>query len=286
MTDLDKLGSATSSLNSKVRNDLEVRGMAIPLDGVNPTQGNSLSALAYPAEYMKTDPREERLMTLKQVAADWRQTGAQFALPSELVDYYVTKKQHLEFLSWEKWVQDNYDFSDPSQVKMLKQIMPEYFDRRLDYIKKRLALIYTLAKIDLLGPESKEDLMITWQVQQGTIPAIDLTAVFESPTPGNTAVNRLDSFKAGMWNLRPLFGTGDKTVRVPGVAPFGVRRPRTGQNVKRHLPYLPGGTPSPAVPGVGDFAELPALPAVRYDAARMADVNWVVDVPGGRGARP
>lgn len=243
MANLDRLGAQTHGLHQKVANELEVKGINIPIEGQSGTRiagegYQDISTLGYPAEYTRRDPREERLTILRQIGRQWKEdTNAQFALPTnELIDYYITKKEHLEFLEWEKWVQDNYDMRDPAQVKMLKEIMPEYFDRRLDFIKKRLGLIFLMAKIDLLGPASKEDLMILYQVQKGVIDPVNLDDIFNKGTAADDAA-RKTKFEAGIFNLRPIFGA-EGAHKAPGAAPFGVNRAVKDRNAPAFTPWM------------------------------------------------
>jgi hypothetical protein len=137
---LDKAENETQRIKNKVSDDLDAANHAVslPLRGEGLNEGVSVPTRGYAAAFTKRDPREEKLKLYKQVAQDWMQGGQgwQAPLPSELIDYYVTKKKHVEYIEWEKWVQDNFVLSDPAQVKILKDLCPEYFQRRIEHMKK------------------------------------------------------------------------------------------------------------------------------------------------------
>jgi hypothetical protein len=183
-----------------------------------PIQGDRKN-LAYPAEFYKKDPREEKLHLLRQVASDWHKEGFQVALPDEVLDYFVQKKKYVEFENWEKWVQDNFDLKNPSEVARLKQIMPEYFGRRLEYLKKLLGLAYTVHKLKLLGPESETDMMLLYELEKGEVPIPNITIDKEGDETGQ--------FDKGFFNIRKWLGSEGDMKRPDnlGSAPWNKRTP-------------------------------------------------------------
>lgn len=178
--------------------------------------------LAYPAEFYKKDPREEKLQLMRQVGHDWNKDGFTVAMPEEVLDYFVQKKKYIEFANWEKWVQDNFDLTQPSEVERLKRIMPTYFERRLEYLKKLLGLTYTVHKLKLLGPENEKDMMLLYELAKGKVPVPDIV-IPDDKDPKK-------QFNAGFFNIRKWLGT-EGTMKRPrnlGSAPWGMGGIDTG----------------------------------------------------------
>ena len=195
---------------SEVENKMKTYPVQLDLEGATTAAGGP--AKAYPAEFTVRDPREERLTVLKNVAEQWKDSGFTATLPGELVDYFIEKKRHIEFANWEKWVQSNFNLTDPTQVQLLKKLAPWYFERRLEYLKKILGLMYTVHKIDLLGPEDEKELFILYEIQNGeiNIPKLDWSTAVEQ-----------ENIQKGMFSLRNWIGSKATAKRPTGLGAFG-----------------------------------------------------------------
>jgi hypothetical protein len=223
---LEKHENEAQRIKNKVTDDLDAPNHAVSLElnGVNnllDTPGRS-----YAAAFTKKDPRDERLSMYKKVANDWIDSKPGFTaqLPAELVDYYITKKKHVEYAEWEKWVQDNFNLADPAQVKILKDLCPEYFQRRVEHMKKVLDLVFTIAKIDLMGPENKEELFLLYQIQTDALGnsanIIDGIQALFRPTGAGNEPEAL--FKKGIFSVTKWIQIDGKI--APGAGAFGVHR--------------------------------------------------------------
>jgi hypothetical protein len=216
MSQVDQLSRHTAAMASEVENNLKTYPVQLALEGATAKAGGP--ARAYPAEFTVRDPREERLTVLKNVAEQWKDSGFTATLPGELVDYFIEKKRHIEFANWEKWVQSNFNLTDPTQVQLLKKLAPWYFERRLEYLKKILGLMYAIHKIDLLGPEDEKELFILYEIQNGeiTVPKLDWgTSNVES-----------ENIQKGMFSLRNWIGSKPDAHRPKGLGAFGAYGPK------------------------------------------------------------
>lgn len=230
-----KHANRTDALHQQVKDEIEHFPVNLPFAN----QNQNRQGPAYPAEFYQKDPREEKLHLLRKVAQDWSRDGFQVPLPDDVLDYFVQKKKYVEFANWEKWVQNNFNLSDPSQVQMLKKIMPNYFERRLEYLKKVLGLAYTVHKLKLLGPEDEKDMMLLYEIEKGQVP-IPLVEI--QPQASSD-----DQFRRGFFNLRKWLGL-ERDMRTPhdlGSASWGeVRNLATAQRAAgQNIPALFYNTP-------------------------------------------
>jgi hypothetical protein len=229
---LDKVENDVQRIKTKVTDELDSSHHAVALElagkGLEGTEPH-LPARGYAAQFTKRDPRQEKLSLYRKAATDWgvgANTGWTANVPSDLVDYYVTKKKHVEYLEWEKWVQDNFNLADPSQVKILKELCPEYFTRRVEHMKKMMDLMFLIAKIDLMGPENKEELFLLYQMQTdafGNSVAI-VSAIAALFRPANETPGA--QFKKGMFSVMNWINVRQK--KAVGIGAYGVTRAATG----------------------------------------------------------
>jgi hypothetical protein len=94
-----------------------------------------------------------------------------YKVPFEKVDaeYLFRKRAQIENADYDRWVMQKYDLSNPAQNMLLQQLDPDQFKRRMDLLKKQIALESRYAEVRMLGAKSEEDLKFEWLVESGRI---------------------------------------------------------------------------------------------------------------------
>lgn len=132
----------------------------------------------FPASQYPWSVPEDSAMQLKKtvVAGGENFTGypvpVRYNLTEEDFRYYASKKEAEEFANYERWVQQQFDFTKPSEVDRFAKMFPEYFERRLNVLKNVSDANLRYAQIMLTGAQSADDYLYLWMVQTGRIPLI------------------------------------------------------------------------------------------------------------------
>lgn len=85
------------------------------------------------------------------------------------INVLLRKDQEKELLNFETFIQEYFDLSNPIHQKLVRELYPNYFERRLDVIRETLSLQERVAKIKLLGMQTKEDVFFVYGLMNGDI---------------------------------------------------------------------------------------------------------------------
>lgn len=121
----------------------------------------------HPATYASYDQEDDRAL-LKSHLAENKVFGDVF-LEDRDYEFLRRKRAELEEEQFERWFASTLDFNNPHDVEFAKTLVPEFITRREEEIREKLTLMEKIALINLRGPTNKEDLMLIYAVQQGTI---------------------------------------------------------------------------------------------------------------------
>lgn len=126
----------------------------------------------FPANYFAKKDDEKRVR-LVQDYSRWlgSNKGLQtLYVPTEDdINVLLRKDQEKELLNFETFIQEYFDLSNPIHQKLVRELYPNYFERRLDVIRETLSLQERLAKIKLLGMQTKEDVFFVYGLMNGDI---------------------------------------------------------------------------------------------------------------------
>lgn len=128
----------------------------------------------FPANYFAKKDDEKRVRIVQDYSR-WLGSEAGGGLktlyvPTEDdINVLLRKDQEKELLNFETFIQEYFDLSNPIHQKLVRELYPNYFERRLDVIRETLSLQERIAKIKLLGMQTKEDVFFVYGLMNGDI---------------------------------------------------------------------------------------------------------------------
>ena len=177
--------------------------------------GNPLAPGSFPANYFAKKDDEKRVR-LVQDYSRWLRSEAGGGLktlyvPTEDdINVLLRKDQEKELLNFETFIQAYFDLSNPIHQKLVRELYPNYFERRLDVIRETLSLQERIAKIKLLGMQTKEDVFFVYGIMNGDI-KLPNDVVFKLD---EADANAEGAFKRGLFNFKK-WTKGGKTPSNP-----------------------------------------------------------------------
>ena len=172
-----------------------------------------LNAGTFPANYFSKKDDEKRL----RLVQDYSKTLNVSGLPSlyqpteDDVNVLLRKDQEKELLNFEAFLQNYFDLSNPIHQKLVREIYPNYFERRLEVIRENLNIQEKIAKLKLLGPQTKEDIFFVYALLNGDI-QVPNEAVFNLDKGDSTD----NQYKRGFFNYKRWAAEGSAPVKGLG----------------------------------------------------------------------
>jgi hypothetical protein len=251
-----------------LENRLEHERNAIPISTHADVNGELVGSnqSPFPAALGHYDQRDSKLEALEWLGEKYgKDKKFQVTLPADVIKIIEDKKKLVEVAQFDKWVNDTFDLKDPTHVKMLKNMYPEFFTKRLEYIDAAGKRATEIEKIKLTGPQNVEELVTLYSVlnSEGPVPRLDLQ-VRESDS---------EMLGRGLFNPRRWFGMesprGDGSIKVPG----DERGQGLGQSKQWHSQHRKIG----AIDVPGNTGQM--FTAVT-NAARVQNSPWPELLPG------
>lgn len=199
--------------------------------------------------------RDTRLRLKAQYEAQRRAGGGLDIGKAELNDGDLSAFSDIEkqkqIVGFDSWMSSYLNMSDPATAKLVDDIMPEYWEKRMEVIENQAELQKNIALIRLRGPQTKKDFMIVYMLQTGQLP-LPQGAVFEPKTwsydnknfnrgllnpnrhmPEVVETNKMDPIGGVMAASRRGFGNGvNGNAALVNIGGLGVR---PGPIVKQEL---------------------------------------------------
>jgi hypothetical protein len=148
--------------------------------------------------------------------------------PSEAdVNVLLRKDSEKQLLNFEGFLQNFFNLNDPVHQKLVRDIYPNFFERRLEVIREQLSLQEKLARLKLLGPQTKEDIYFLYGIFNGDIPIPNKT-VFD--TTADSPDERRQNYVRGILNVKKWTGDAVGTYRRVGDPAFKLFEPAGGIN--------------------------------------------------------
>jgi hypothetical protein len=150
----------------------------------------------FPAQYVTPDPRDD-LYKMKATIA--RGENRRWDVSDEEAAYVLDKQKGLEAHKFDKFFWDAYEpnTKDPAKQRVLREIYPAFWDRRLKKMEEIAKVQLQVARIKMLGPQSEEDLQLLYAIHSGLI------EIPESPLhklDDQTPLKDRQNFSRGMFN--------------------------------------------------------------------------------------
>lgn len=144
----------------------------------------------YPTDaYTAFDKRDEKMDMIMKLQVEQGETGvtpygAIEANPDELYDYLKRKRDADVVRGFEQWFAMNFDHMSPAQKAMARKMYPNFYKSRLRVLKKNVKLLEDLARIRLMGIQSKEDLFLKYAADNGLIDTRGIENILHPTRPG------------------------------------------------------------------------------------------------------
>jgi hypothetical protein len=109
---------------------------------------------------------------------------------------YIQKSEEGQLLDFDAYVEHNYIDGDLYKQKLIREIYPEYFERRLKLIDQHTSIQRELAHMKLYGgPRSKEDLRLLYLLSTGQI-NVPTTVAFDTTMEPDDKIRMRGYFNA------------------------------------------------------------------------------------------
>lgn len=175
--------------------------------------GDPAASGHFPANYFAKKDDEKRVR-LVQDYSKWlgdKDGGGLKTLyvPTEDdINVLLRKDQEKELLNFETFIQEYFDLTNPIHQKLVRELYPNYFERRLDVIRETLTLQERIAKIKLLGMQTKEDVFFVYGLMNGDI-KLPNDVVFNLDAADG---NNKKAFSRGFFNVKK-WTEGTKSIK-------------------------------------------------------------------------
>jgi len=152
-----------------------------PFGGRRGGRGEGMGGRDFPVQLTKPKSGRDTRLSVRAAYNAQRSTGSDFGeikatdADLEVFEDYERQKQRISF---EQWLAHQFDLNDPATAKLVEDMMPEYFDKRMEAIEHQAELQKNLAMIRLRGPRSKTDMMLLYLLSTGQL-QLPAGAIFE-----------------------------------------------------------------------------------------------------------
>lgn len=142
----------------------------------------------FPVQLGSTDPQDAQMALRKQLV------GEKGVVPGmgiatvgpEYFNYVQRKEDQLQQAQFEQFIFQNADLSSPAAATWFYEHFPELREKKLAYIDQVADLQKKFAKINAVGPMSREDYELLWMLKNNiiTIPNLPVHKLSDSKLEG------------------------------------------------------------------------------------------------------
>lgn len=167
------------------------------------------------------------------------------------MNIWIQKSEEAQLLDFDAYIESNYlEGNDLYKQKLIREIYPEYYERRLKLIDQHTAIQRELAHMKLYGgPRSKEDLRLLYLLSTGQI-SVPTKVAFDTTREDDTRIAMRGYFNAKYIfdesNLAGMpkegsFGQHTFDVKNRGPASTGFSNAISKRNYRLGFGFLGGG---------------------------------------------
>lgn len=169
----------------------------------------------FPAPYVDQSLQEkaDRYQIKQQLArkAGKIDEGAwytQVNLSDEDVDFVIRQSELQELLEYDKQFMELFDVTNASELERFRSIYPAFFEKRKEYCRQIVKMQIALAKISLMGVQTKSDLDLVINIQALEDGGEKLMELLAIPVHYLVLANTDDFLQSGKkWEHTPRTGT-------------------------------------------------------------------------------
>ncbi len=179
----------------------------------------------FPVKQTAFDPDDDRFeMKMKAPAA----LGFKMLEEKDLQNLQ-RKADQQQYAQVEQFAEQYFDMTNPAICRMVEQIMPNFFSRRLAELEQTADLQMRIAKLRLYGVKDEEDIFLEFALRSGKIP-IPTGPLWDPAQPANAAENENNYYRGlcnpKRWTAMPrLPGMGARwDVASNGITGYGANQ--------------------------------------------------------------
>lgn len=177
-----KLTQHLDSLHANYDNN----ALAMP----NPARGSDPDDYGFKAQYFEKTDHEKRFKLqqeyVKTMAADNQlPSNVHIAYdPKADIEFLLKRDGEMELYQFDNFITQTFNIYDPAHQKIIRELEPEYYERRWDEVQRQIEIEKLITKIKLFGIQTKEDLQFVYALSQKKItPPKNLAFVTEQGAP-------------------------------------------------------------------------------------------------------
>jgi hypothetical protein len=226
--------------------------------GERQAEAQQLNPGRFPAHYFAKKKDEERVRLIQnyvkflnspgQLSDETKGGVAALYTPTEDDIRVIERKdQEKRLVNFEGFLEHFFDLKNPIHQKLLNDVYPQYYDRRLEIINDNLKLQEKMARLKLYGPQTQEDIFFLYALWQGDIEIPDTLA-----NSLDTKVFDDEKYRRGMFNVKRWAGRSPKVTASPmgaanlftderkhlAAGPFDQTKPRTFAGYLKAAPQM------------------------------------------------
>ena len=140
--------------------------------------------ITQPAQYFERNEYDD-VAKAKNILTNDPILGNQVTVTEKDIQYLLDQRKKEELYQYDDWFYRTFKFgADPNKIAVAKKMNPEWFSRRSREISKQIEICKKLAKLSLRGPQSQEDVMTLYALDQGRINIPNLDLLFPEKAKG------------------------------------------------------------------------------------------------------
>lgn len=183
--------------------------------------------------------------------ADRKNVRVQDVIDDKEMGIWIQKSEEAQLLDFDSYIEHNYlQGNDLYKQKLIRELYPEYYERRLKLIDQHTAIQRELAHMKLYGgPRSKEDLRLLYLLSTGQI-SVPTQVAFDTTRETDDKIRMRGYFNAkylfdedGLKG-RPSQGVFTRSTFTPGdrsTLSTGFGLDISGKKYRKGFGYLGGG---------------------------------------------
>lgn len=161
------------------------------------------------AALSKSDPRDAiqtaKLELQAEAAPGVTKFGKLVATDSDF-EWLRSKREKEAEANFQQWFASNFDHMSPEQKQMARELWPEFYEQRLELLRKQVNLQQRIAELKVSGIKNKDDLMLQYAIEAGFIDADPLENILhpERVKASQDLAARQKKYVRGLFNPRRL----------------------------------------------------------------------------------
>ena len=158
----------------------------------------------YPARYFAEDEDEKDLRALQAYARELNLANVPAYYMIDKKDINIVKKKSAArtLAQYDSFIETLFNLNDPKDVRLIKEITPDYFTRREDELNRKLELQKKVNKIMLFGVQSKDDVDLLFAMHSGDITLSPNASWY---LPDLAVANEIAKYTRGFYNVHRLW---------------------------------------------------------------------------------